>query len=300
VPSASGATAVPDPTHDLRPVPQGPPAPGAPASRAGRNLPLAILVGAFLAALVLVPLFTWRPAFVIVIGVAVVLGTWEMVRAVQPVEARPPLVPLLVGGPAMVALAWFTGPEALVVGLVLTVVASLLWRLGEGAVGYQRDVTAATMIATYVPFLACFAVLLTAPDDGAWRATVFVATVVCSDVGGYSLGVLFGRHPMAPTVSPKKSWEGFAGSVTACVIGGVCLLSLVFDRPWYEGVAFGVAVAAAATLGDLAESMMKRDLGIKDMGSLLPGHGGLMDRMDSLLIAAPVAYLLLSTFAPPS
>jgi phosphatidate cytidylyltransferase len=267
-------------------------------SKAGRNLPVAVGVGVGLGLLVLVPLFTYKPAFVLVLIAAVVVGVWELVRAINAAEARPPLPPLLVGGVGTMALAYWTGEEALPVALVLTVIAVMLWRLADGPVGFQRDVTAAALVAAYVPFLAGFAVLLLLPDDGDLRVIAFIATVVCSDVGGYAAGVLFGRHPMAPAVSPKKSWEGMAGSLLACAASGACFLVLGFGGQWWQGVLFGLAIAIAATLGDLAESMIKRDLGIKDMGSLLPGHGGLMDRLDSLLVAAPVAYFLLSLFAP--
>jgi phosphatidate cytidylyltransferase len=122
--------------------------------------------------------------------------------------------------------------------------------------------------------------------------------VVCSDVGGYVAGVLFGKHPMAPTVSPKKSWEGFAGSLLACAVGGTLLFWGLFDVQPLLGAVYGLAVVLTATLGDLGESMVKRDIGIKDMGTLLPGHGGIMDRLDSLLPTAPVAWLLLAAFVP--
>lgn len=267
--------------------------------RAGRNLPLAVGVGLGLGALVLVPLFAYRPAFVLVLMVAVGVGTWEMVRAIGGIEARPPMAPLLVGGAGMALMAWFGGLEALLVGLILTIVASVIWRLGDGSVGFGRDVSAAALVACYVPFLGGFAALLAHPVDGDLRVIAFTATVVCSDVGGYAFGVLFGRHPMAPTVSPKKSWEGMAGSLLACAIAGACFLIFFFDGRWWQGVLYGLALAVTATLGDLAESMIKRDLGRKDMGELLPGHGGLMDRLDSLLVAAPVAFVLLSWFAPP-
>jgi phosphatidate cytidylyltransferase len=294
----SGSSVPGAPVHTR--APEVAPAPEAAApGRAGRNLPMAIAVGLGLGAAVLVPLYTYRPAFAVVVAVAIGVGVYEMVRAVQRVEARPPLFPVLTGGIGMLALAWFAGPEALLVGLLLTLVALPVWRLADGPVGYQRDVTAGSLVAVYVPFLAGFCVLLTVPADGALRVTAFVATVVCSDVGGYAAGVLFGRHPMAPTVSPKKSWEGFAGSLLACAIAGVCFLVFGFGAHWWQGVLYGLAIAVAATLGDLAESMIKRDLNIKDMGTLLPGHGGLMDRLDSLLVAAPVAYLLLTAFAPP-
>ena len=255
-------------------------------------------MGVSLGAVVVASLYVWRPAFVGLVAVAVCVAVWEMVRAVQPTGIRPPMVPLQVGGITIVVLAWFAGIEAMVLGLVLTVVAVVIWRLSEGPVGYQRDVTAAALIAAYIPFLAGFAVLLVQPEDGALRVTIMMASVVLSDVGGYATGVLFGRHPMAPKVSPKKSWEGFAGSLTAASMGGALMVWLMLGEPLWEGALIGLALAVAATLGDLAESLMKRDLGIKDMGRLLPGHGGLMDRMDSLLLAAPTGFLLLRLLAP--
>ena len=265
--------------------------------RAGRDLPAAVAVGVGLAALVTVPLFSpARWGFVVVVVTAVLLGTVELVRALRRTGTRPPLLPLLVGGPAMVVAAYAGGAEALTAGLLATVLACLLWRLADPGGDYLRDVAGAAFTATYVPFLAGFAVLLAQPPDGPRRVTVFVATVVCSDVGGYVAGVLFGRHPMAPSVSPKKSWEGFAGSVLACTVGGAVVFATLLDAPPLLGAAYGLAVVCTATLGDLGESMVKRDIGIKDMGDLLPGHGGLMDRLDSLLPTAPIAWLLLSAF----
>jgi phosphatidate cytidylyltransferase len=268
------------------------------ASRAGRNLPAAIGVGVTLGAVVLASLFVWRPAFLVVVIAAVWIGVWEMVRAVHPSGANPPLVPLVAGGTGMIALAWYGGAEALTLGLVATAVAALVWRLAEGPSGYQRDVAAAILVAVYVPFLGGFAVLLARPEDGALRVVAALAGVVLSDTGGYIAGVFLGKHPMAPTVSPKKSWEGFAGSLVATAVGGALLLYLMFDvAPWY-GALFGLIVSAASVLGDLAESLLKRDLGIKDMSNLLPGHGGLMDRLDSVLFAVPAAYAVLVLVAP--
>ena len=272
--------------------------PTARRSRAGRNLPAAIGVGLALGAGVIASLSIYRPSFVVVLCAAMSYAIYEMTRAVGTVEARPPLVPLLAGGLAMDIAAWFQGPNALVLGLLLTVLGVIVWRLGDGVVGFQRDVSAAALIALYVPLLGGFAVLLARYDDGAGRVIAFIVTVVCSDVGGYAAGVLFGRHPMAPTVSPKKSWEGFAGSVLACAGGGAALMTLTFHQRWWLGVLFGLAIAVTATLGDLGESMIKRDLGLKDMGRLLPGHGGLMDRLDSLLPCAAVAYLILAATLP--
>jgi phosphatidate cytidylyltransferase len=278
--------------------PQGAPGKGGPG-RAGRNLPAAIGVGVGLALLVTVPLFSpYRWVFVLVVAVAVAIGLWEITQALRTLGARPPLAPLLLGGAAMTALAYRLGAAALFLALVLTVLAALVWRLAGPAEGFLRDTASATFTACYVPFLAGFAVLLAVPADGPRRVTVFIAVVVCSDVGGYAAGVLFGKHPMAPSVSPKKSWEGFAGSLTACAVAGAVLFATLFGVNPLLGVLYGLVVVGVATLGDLGESMVKRDIGIKDMGTLLPGHGGLMDRLDSLLPTAPVAWLLLTAFVP--
>lgn len=291
----------PGPPPDRRPgasnPDQEPPRAGRSGRRAGRNLPAAFAVGGGLAVAVLAALLLWRPAFLAVIVAAVCVATWEMVRTVRAAGAHPPLVPLLAGGVAMVVVAWFWGPEALSLSLLATVLAVVVWRLGDGPDGYQQDLGAATLIAVYVPFLAGFAALLAAPADGHWRVLLMLAVVVLTDTGGYVAGVFFGRHQLAPTVSPKKSWEGLAGSLLAAAAGGAVGLPLLFGVAWWWGIGFGLVVAGAAVLGDLAESLLKRDLGVKDMSGLLPGHGGLMDRLDSILFAAPTAYLLLSMLA---
>ncbi len=271
---------------------------GTKPGRSGRDLGAAIGVALALGAVILLSLLIWRPAFLLVLAAAVVVATIELVRALRKGRFRPPLVPVLAGGLLMIGLAWSRGPTGLVAGFLLTVLAVLLWRLADGPDGYLRDSAAGVLVALYVPLLAGFAALLLVPDDGAARVIAFIVTVVCSDVGGFAAGVLFGKHPMAPSISPKKSWEGMAGSLLACMLGGVLLIGLMLDGPWWGGLIFGAAIAVSATIGDLGESLIKRDLGIKDMGDLLPGHGGLMDRMDSLLPSAAVAYLLLSVLAP--
>lgn len=265
---------------------------GGGAGRAGRDLVAAFTVGGGLAALVLASLLLWRPAFLVIVVAGVWVATWELVRALRAGGARPPRVPLFAGGPVMIGLAWWGGPAALSLGLLVSVLAVMVWRLGRGPDGYHHDVGAATLILVYVPFLGGFAALLAAADDGTWRVLVTLVVVVLTDTGGYVSGVFFGRHPMAPSVSPKKSWEGLAGSLLAAAAGGAVGLGLA-GMAWWAGVLFGVVVAGAAVLGDLAESLLKRDLGIKDMSGLLPGHGGVLDRVDSVLFAAPTAYLLL-------
>jgi phosphatidate cytidylyltransferase len=269
-----------------------------PGGRAGRNLGAAIGVGVSLAAVIVASLLLWRPAFLGVVTAAVIVAVVELTRALRAGRFRPPLVPVLIGSVAMEALAWSRGPTGLVVGFLLTALAVVLWRLADGPVGYLRDASAGLLVAIYVPLLAGFAVLLLVPDDGVARVLAFIATVVASDVGGYAAGVLFGKHPMAPSISPKKSWEGLVGSVTACMLVATPIIALALDGPWWGGLLFGAALALSATIGDLGESLIKRDLGIKDMGNILPGHGGLMDRLDSLLPSAALAYLLLSVLAP--
>ena len=266
-----------------------------PAGRAGRNLPAAIGVGLTLGGLILGTVWSpWKWLFVGVILAASAVATIEVVQALRTLGAAPALAPLLVGGSAMIVVAYDYGPTELYLALALTVLGCLVWRIGEPGVGAFRDLSASVLTATYVPFLLGFAALMTAAHNGPARITACVATIVCSDTGGYIAGVLFGKHPMAPSVSPKKSWEGFAGSTLFCVVAGAIFFWTLFDASPWLGVVFGLAVVCSATLGDLGESMIKRDIGIKDMGNLLPGHGGLMDRLDSILPTVAVSYVLFS------
>ena len=274
-------------------------APEKSASRAGRNLPAAIAVGVGLGAVILGALLTVRELFVGVVAIAVAVSMYELAGALRrSAGIRVGLVPVLVGGQAAVWLAWPYERAGVLSAFVVTILVCLIWRLKDGADGYLRDVTASIFTVAYVAVFAAFAVMLVVPDDGVFRVLAFLIGVVLSDTGGYVAGVLFGKHPMAPTISPKKSWEGFAGSMVAGMVGGALTVGLMLDGQWWQGVLFGAALVVTATAGDLVESLIKRDLGIKDMGTLLPGHGGLMDRMDSLLPSAVVAWLLLHVFVP--
>ncbi|NIH81840.1 phosphatidate cytidylyltransferase [Amycolatopsis viridis] len=278
------------------------PEPAEPAkktSRAGRNLPAAIGVGLLLGAAILVSLLTVRYLFIGIIAAAIAVGTYEFAQALgRAAKIRLALVPLLVGGQAMIWLAWPFGYRGALIAFAVTVLACLLWRLPGGAEGYLRDISASVFTAAYLPLFGAFAAMLIPPADGVGRVLAFLIGVVASDTGGYIAGVLKGKHPMAPSISPKKTWEGFTGSLVAGVVAGSLTLTLLLDGHVWQGVVFGVAIVLTATLGDLVESLMKRDLGIKDMGTLLPGHGGLMDRLDSLLPSAVVSFLLLSAFLP--
>ncbi|MFD4126468.1 phosphatidate cytidylyltransferase [Streptomyces globisporus] len=266
--------------------------------RAGRDLRAAIGVGVGLGAVIGVSLFIVKAVFIGVIVIAVVVGLWELTSRLQERKGiKAPLIPLAVGGAAMVVAGYARGPEGAWVAMALTALAVLVWRMTEPPEGYLKDVTAGVFAAFYVPFLATFVALLLTADDGSWRVLTFLVLTVVSDTGAYAVGWRFGKHKLAPRISPGKTREGLLGAVAfAMVAGALCMEFLIDGGAWWQGLLLGLAVAASATLGDLGESMIKRDLGIKDMGTLLPGHGGIMDRLDSLLPTAPVVWLLLVLF----
>jgi phosphatidate cytidylyltransferase len=277
----------------------GPGTPAArPPARAGRNLPAALSVGVALGALALVTLFTVKATFLLYLAAAGGIALWELSRALGTRDIRLPLVPVAVGGAAAIALAYWWGGRALAACMALTMIAILAWRLPGGTAGYLRDVTAGAFVLAYLPLMAGFVALMLAMPDGSRRTLVFLILVVCSDIGGYFTGILIGRHPMVPVISPKKTWEGFGGSALACMVAGAITLPLLLHGAVWQGLLLGMAALLAATLGDLTESMIKRDLEIKDMGTVLPGHGGVLDRIDSLALAAPVVWLLLLVFIP--
>ncbi len=281
-------------SHDEAPVEPTPPA----SPKAGRDLRAAVGVGLLLAGLVIGTLVVDARAFLAVVVLAVGYGAWELRRAIATKGITIPLVPLLLGTAGMLVSAYLRGPEALVVTFGLTIVGLLVWRVADGLAGAARDLSASALVSFYPVFLGGFASLMLAAPDGRQRIVVFILVTAFSDIGGYAVGVRLGKHPMAPSLSPKKSWEGFAGSVVTCAVVGAVSLPLLLDGLWWAGALLGAVAAGAATLGDLIESSIKRDLGIKDMGSLLPGHGGLMDRLDSLVVVAPVAWVLLMWFVP--
>ena len=265
-------------------------------AHSGRNLPVAVGVGVLLGGLAVLSLFTVKATFMILMGAAAVTGLRELVRALGPRHVRLPVIPIAAGGAAMWVCEYWWNDRAVLAALALTVVAIFAWRLPGGPDGYLRDVMAGLFALAYVPFLAVFIVALLTPADGAQRVVIFIALNVCVDVGGYFAGSLLGRHPMARLISPSKTWEGLAGSVLICLAGGAILIPWLLHGHVWQGIVTGVAAAAAAVVGDLAESAIKRDLKIKDMGTLLPGHGGVLDRIDSHLVAAPVTWLLLAVF----
>ncbi|MCX6498075.1 MAG: phosphatidate cytidylyltransferase [Arthrobacter sp.] len=282
-----------------------------PTPKAGRNLPAATAVGLAMLFAVLGGLLFLPLAFVLLVTAFAVFGVWEVFRALEASGTRLPIIPAMTGTVAMPLAAYFGGPESLLFALLLSSVAVLLWRSLEGAAGSARSIFAGVFTMAWVPFLISFAVLPlhaggSSPigpwpggvvPTGAWQIGTLLLLVVSNDTFGYLVGASLGKHPMAPKISPKKSWEGFGGSVAGAVVVGILACIFVLGEPWWFGAALAVGMVAAATAGDLAESMVKRELGIKDMGNSLPGHGGVMDRLDSIVFASPVAFMIFSASA---
>ena len=269
----------------------GPAAPK--TSRAGRDLPAAVASALVLGAAIIASLVFFKAAFMLIVVAAVLVAVWELGHAFATGQVRLAHEPVMVGGVVMVVSAFLFGAPALVAATAVTALVTMLWRLRGGVAGYVMDATASVFTIVYVPFLGGFVALLLAEGRGAAAIVVFILVTIASDIGGYAVGVLVGRHPMAPVISPKKSWEGFAGSAVSCVLVGWVSVVVLLEGRWWVGVLLGAVVAVMATLGDLVESVIKRDLGIKDMSQIVPGHGGLMDRLDSLLATAAPAWLLL-------
>ena len=230
------------------------------------------------------------------------VAIWELHRGFAVKGLDLPEQPLMAGGVVMVVVAYFWGAPALVTATAVSALVTMLWLLRRGVPGYVQNATASVFTLVYVPFLGSFVALLLSEggatdfdryDAGVKGILTFIAVTAASDIGGFVAGVLFGRHPMAPIISPKKSWEGFVGSAVFCVAVGVAMIVWVLDADWWIGVCLGLIAVVMATLGDLCESVIKRDLGIKDMSNVIPGHGGLMDRLDSLLATIAPIWLLL-------
>ncbi len=283
-PSPLGRILHPGPTRQGEPLKA--------SGRAGRNLPAAVATGVVLVAAVGLPLFYAQPLFVVVVGLLALGALWELGGAFARLGASLTLAPLYVGAVGMLTCAWTLGPEALLFALYATLFACVAWRiLDPEPKGRIVDVVSSVFAAVYVPFLASFVVLMVKDFRSPWVVLLFIALVVANDTGGWAVGVLFGKHPMAPRLSPKKSWEGFAGSVVAAVLVGALAFPVLGSR-WWWGALAGLGACVVGTLGDLTESLIKREVGLKDMSEILPGHGGLLDRLDALLMVAPLMHLI--------
>lgn len=276
----------PGPTREGEPL--------AATGRAGRNLPAAVITGAVLICVLVISLFFAPVAFVGLVVLAALAAVWELGGAFARMGITVSVAPLYVGVLGMEICAWTLGAEALLVALYLTVFALVAWRLLDSNIqGRMSDIVASIFVAVYVPFTASFFFLILREYTNPWLIIGIIAMVVASDTGGWAVGILFGRHPMVPRLSPKKSWEGFIGSFVAAVAVGV-LFFVNFGAHWWWGVLAGGCAAIVGTIGDLTESLIKREAGLKDMSRLLPGHGGVLDRVDSILMTVPLMYLIMS------
>ena len=276
--------------------------PAARKSRAGRDLPAAIAVGVALAATVVLTLLYWHWGFVLLVTAMLTLGTIELHDALKRIGMNSAVIPIVVGTIAVIcgsyAAATQEGNTALPWHSVLlgflgaTTLAALIWRMPGGSAGYVKDAAASLFTIGYIALLGSFSGLILASEHGGAKMATTLLIVMGTDTGGYAVGARWGRHPMAPQISPKKTWEGLAGSFALAIVVGTLHTVLFMGDPWWQGVILAVIVVVFGTAGDLIESLIKRDVGIKDMSSILPGHGGVMDRLDSTLLAGPAAWVL--------
>lgn len=262
-------------------------------AKAGRKLLPSILVGLTLIALVWLTLAYARVLFAVLVAIAVALGIREIARAFAAAGTLISMRSLILATVGLTYATWSAGVEGLAIATAIALPVLLIFRLRKGPQDFVKSATATTLALIYLPFLAGFLILLGRPDDGLARVMTFVVLVGCNDTFGYLVGVMIGRHRLVPSISPKKSWEGLIGSVVFTSIGGALSFYYILDLQWWIGSLVALMIVFTATSGDLIESAMKRDLSLKDMGSLLPGHGGMLDRLDSVVLSAPALYLAL-------
>jgi len=261
--------------------------------KAGRKLVPSIVVGLSLLGLIWFSLSVYKELFLVVLGTAVVLGIREIVRAFNSRSIAISFPSLSIAAVALLGAAWIDGIAGLAIATAISFPILLIRLLLNGPEGFVGKATATTFTLLYLPFLAGFLILLATPSNGFQRVMTFVVLVGCNDTFGYFVGVLFGKHPLVPTISPKKTWEGLAGSFVFTIVGGCLAFHYIMNIDWWIGIIVGLMIVFTATCGDLIESAMKRDLSLKDMGTLLPGHGGMLDRLDSVVLSAPAMWLAL-------
>ena len=277
------------------------------AATGGRSLSKSIIVGLLLGGVFLLSVLILKELFIVLAAAVAALGAWELSTALRQKGWYVPRVPSVVGAILIMPATFWGGARAqwlvalaIVGALVLWRSVHLLWERRQApAQAFRqtiRDFAASAFVVIYLPLMTSFTVLLLSRPDGAAWVLALVVTVAMIDTAGYLVGRSFGRHKLAPGVSPKKTWEGLLASITAGTISAVLFMMLVFGRPWWLGLIFAAALLLSAVFGDLAESLIKRDLGVKDMSSMLPGHGGIMDRLDSILPSALIAYLFTQVF----
>lgn len=275
----------------------------------GRSLSKSVSVGLLLGAAFLLSVLIYKELFMVLAAAAAGAGAWELSSALRLKGWYVPRVPAVVGSVLIMPAAFYGGAElqwllalAIVAALILWRTVHLLWERREAAVQAVaqtlRDYAAAAFVVIYLPLMTSFTMLLLRRPDGAEWVITFVVTVSMIDTAGYLVGRKFGKHKLAPGVSPKKTWEGLVASITAGTLSAVIFTRVFWGFDWWVGLALAAVLLLAAVFGDLAESLIKRDLGVKDMSSLLPGHGGIMDRLDSILPSALITYIFAQALLP--
>ena len=273
----------------------------------GRSLSKSVAVGLLLAAIFLSSILIYKELFIVLLSVATAIGAWELSTALREKNWYVPRVPAVVGSVLIMPATYFGGPLIQWLASLAIVASLILWRtvhllFERRKANFQtlqrtiRDFGAAAFLVIYLPLTLSFGILLLRREDGHWWVLAFVTTVALIDSAGYLFGRIFGRNKLAPGVSPKKTWEGLAASIAFGTVSAVSFTVFLLGGTWWVGIIFAAALILAAVFGDLAESLIKRDLGIKDMSTLLPGHGGMMDRLDSLLPSSLMTYLVMVVF----
>lgn len=274
----------------------------------GRSVSKSIVVGLFLAAIFLASILIYKEFFILFLLISTAIGAWELSTALRIKGWYVPRVPAVVGSAIIMPATYYGGPVVqwlvslgIVAALILWRTVHLLWERRKA--NFQtflrtiRDFGAAAFLVIYLPLTLSFSMLLLRrPEDGAYWVLTFVTTVALIDSAGYLLGRVFGKHKLAPGVSPKKTWEGLLASIVFGSVTAISLTVFLLQGPWWVGLILAASIILAAVFGDLAESLIKRDLGVKDMSKLLPGHGGMMDRLDSMLPASLMSYLVMVVF----
>lgn len=275
----------------------------------GRSLSKSVIVGLLLGAAFLLSVLIYKELFILLAAAAAGAGAWELSSALRLKGWYVPRVPAVVGSVLIMPATYYGGAEwqwlvslFIVAALMIWRAVQIIWERREApAQKFKhtlRDFAAAAFLVIYLPLMTSFTVLLLRRPDGQQWVLTLVVTVALIDTFGYLIGRKFGRHKLAPGVSPKKTWEGLVASISAGVISSVVFTTTLLNFHWWVGVALAAVLLLAAVFGDLAESLIKRDLGVKDMSDVLPGHGGIMDRLDSILPSALIAYLFAQAILP--
>lgn len=270
-------------------------------ARTGRNLVAALLIGSALGAVFICSLIFDKQFFMVFLAVFIGFGTWELATISRTDNRHVPRIPILISALAMVPTTYYFGALGqlltLAAGIGFTIVWHAIQRWLSKTTVTDRDMIMSAFTLAYVPFLVSFTLIMTARDGGEWWTLGAMIIIASIDTGAYATGLLFGRHPMAPKISPKKTWEGFAGSIVFAVVAGYIIATQMIHIPWWWGMLFGLILVGTATTGDLIESLIKREIGTKDASQLLPGHGGFLDRLDSVLPSMFVASVFAAFFS---